>query len=230
MVAYNTVPLSEDARLNEPKAPQNRKAMIALVAAVCFASACAGAVAPSAVRGLSSLSADPAPAPPAPAVCPAGTICDVVCAKFYNIDNKNAEACTDVSSVVHCCKDSPSTDKITLTDPVATKTNWNLCKNENHKWECPHSSSVACKSGEYCKESDSMGCPVSSHVNTYNAVGIEAGCDVKELMAAEQKVTGLFAGDNNICEQKKKELGTCTSIEIKATCGDITVIEATESC
>ena len=36
--------------------------------------------------------------------------------------------------------------------------------------------------------------------------------------------------DNNICEQKKKELGTCTSIEIKATCGDITVIEATESC
>ena len=52
MVTYNTVPLSEDARLNEPKAPQNRKAMIALVAAVCFASACAGAVAPSAVRGL----------------------------------------------------------------------------------------------------------------------------------------------------------------------------------
>ena len=38
MVTYNTVPLSEDARLNEPKAPQNRKA-IALVAAVCFASA-----------------------------------------------------------------------------------------------------------------------------------------------------------------------------------------------
>ena len=52
MVAYNTVPLSEDARLNEPKAPQNRKALIALVSAVCFASACAGAVAPSAVRGL----------------------------------------------------------------------------------------------------------------------------------------------------------------------------------
>ena len=52
MVVYNTVPLSEDARLNEPKAPQNRKALIALVSAVCFASACAGAVAPSAVRGL----------------------------------------------------------------------------------------------------------------------------------------------------------------------------------
>ena len=51
MVTYNTVPLSEDARLNEPKAPQNRKA-IALVAAVCFASAVAGAaVAPSAVAG-----------------------------------------------------------------------------------------------------------------------------------------------------------------------------------
>ena len=30
MVTYNTVPLSE-ARLNEPKAPQNSKAMIALV-------------------------------------------------------------------------------------------------------------------------------------------------------------------------------------------------------
>ena len=36
MVAYNTVPLSEDARLNEPKAPQNPKALIALVAAVCL--------------------------------------------------------------------------------------------------------------------------------------------------------------------------------------------------
>ena len=52
MVAYNTVPLSEDARLNEPKAPQNRKALIALVAAVCFASACAGAVAPSPGRSV----------------------------------------------------------------------------------------------------------------------------------------------------------------------------------
>ena len=44
MVTYNTVPLSEDARLDEPKAPQNR--MLALVAAVCFASACAGASVP----------------------------------------------------------------------------------------------------------------------------------------------------------------------------------------
>ena len=51
MAAYNTVP-TEDVHLNEPKAPQNR--MLALVAAVCFASAVAGAtVAPSAVRGLS---------------------------------------------------------------------------------------------------------------------------------------------------------------------------------
>ena len=56
MVVYNTVPLSEDARLNEPKAPQNRKALIALVAAVCFASEVAGATAaPSAVRRPRSL-------------------------------------------------------------------------------------------------------------------------------------------------------------------------------
>ena len=52
MATYNTLPtVSEDALINEPKAPQNSKA-IAIVAAVCFASACAGAVAPSAVRGL----------------------------------------------------------------------------------------------------------------------------------------------------------------------------------
>ena len=75
-----------------------------------------------------------------------------------------------------------------------------------------------------------MKCPVSSHVNTHNAASFKAGCDVKELMAAEQKVMGLFAGDNNICKQKKKELGTCTSVEIKGTCGAVTVIEATEHC
>ena len=55
MATYNTLPtVCEDALINEPKAPQNRKA-IAIVAAVCFASAVAGAtVAPSAVRGLST--------------------------------------------------------------------------------------------------------------------------------------------------------------------------------
>ena len=37
MATYNTLPtVSEDALINEPKAPQNRKA-IAIVAAVCFA-------------------------------------------------------------------------------------------------------------------------------------------------------------------------------------------------
>ena len=55
MVAYNTVPLSEDARLNEPKAPQNRKALIALVSAVCFASASVGAlVQPHAASGITA--------------------------------------------------------------------------------------------------------------------------------------------------------------------------------
>ena len=53
MAAYNTVP-TEDSHLNEPKAPQNRKALIALVAAVCFASACAGAVAPYKIDDLFS--------------------------------------------------------------------------------------------------------------------------------------------------------------------------------
>ena len=39
MATYNTLPtVSEDALINEPKAPQNRKA-IAIVAAVCFARA-----------------------------------------------------------------------------------------------------------------------------------------------------------------------------------------------
>jgi hypothetical protein len=37
MATYNTLPtVCEDALINEPKAPQNRKA-IAIVAAVCFA-------------------------------------------------------------------------------------------------------------------------------------------------------------------------------------------------
>ena len=58
MAFYDTIPttVSEDALISGPKAaPLNRKA-IALVAAVCFASAVAGTAAPSAVRGLSNLS------------------------------------------------------------------------------------------------------------------------------------------------------------------------------
>ena len=55
MATYNTLPtVSEDALINEPKAPQNRKA-IAIVAAVCFASASVGAlVQPHAARGITS--------------------------------------------------------------------------------------------------------------------------------------------------------------------------------
>ena len=55
MATYNTLPtVSEDALINEPKAPQNRKA-IAIVAAVCFASASVGAlVQPHAARGITA--------------------------------------------------------------------------------------------------------------------------------------------------------------------------------
>jgi len=61
------------------------------------------------------------------------------------------------------------------------------------------------------------------------------GCSREELEAARDKVSELFANhpqeaDNNICYQKKKELGTCTHIEIKGTCGGVTVLEATETC
>ena len=55
MATYNTLPtVSEDALINEPKAPQNRKA-IAIVAAVCFASASVGAlVQPHAASGITA--------------------------------------------------------------------------------------------------------------------------------------------------------------------------------
>ena len=39
-----------------------------------------------------------------------------------------------------------------------------------------------------------------------------------------------YGADNNICYQKKKELGTCTKIEIKGTCGTTEVITASMSC
>ena len=35
---------------------------------------------------------------------------------------------------------------------------------------------------------------------------------------------------NNICYEKKKELGTCTNIEIKGTCGTTEVITASMAC
>ena len=49
------------------------------------------------------------------------------------------------------------------------------------------------------------------------------------------KINELFAdhpygADNNICYQKKKELGTCTHIEIKGTCGTTEVITGSMSC
>ena len=198
MVTYNTVPLSEDARLNEPKAPQNRKALIALVAAVCFASACAGAVAPSAVRGLSSLAADAAPAPAAPV----------------------------------------SPGKITLTDPVATKTDENLCKFQEFSkvWECPREH-LSCKEGEYCQYPDysNEGCFLGSGISEMGREADEAGCSRQELAAAVDKINELFAdhpygAHNNICEQKKNELGTCTKIEIKGKCGFTEVITASMTC
>ena len=64
MATYNTLPtVSEDALINEPKAPQNRRA-VAIVAAVCFASASIGAlVQPHAARGITSNGVSPR-APP----------------------------------------------------------------------------------------------------------------------------------------------------------------------
>ena len=39
-----------------------------------------------------------------------------------------------------------------------------------------------------------------------------------------------YGADNNICYQKKKELGTCTKIEIKGKCGFTEVITASMTC
>ena len=52
---------------------------------------------------------------------------------------------------------------------------------------------------------------------------------------SRDKIDDLFSdhpygADNNICYQKKKELGTCTKIEIKGTCGTTEVITASMSC
>ena len=52
---------------------------------------------------------------------------------------------------------------------------------------------------------------------------------------ARDKIDDLFSdhpygAHNNICEQKKKELGTCTKIEIKGKCGFTEVITASMTC
>ena len=52
---------------------------------------------------------------------------------------------------------------------------------------------------------------------------------------SRDKIDDLFSdhpygADNNICYQKKKELGTCTHIEIKGTCGTTEVITGSMSC
>ena len=49
------------------------------------------------------------------------------------------------------------------------------------------------------------------------------------------KINELFAdhpygANNNICYQKKKELGTCTKIEIQGKCGFTEVITASMTC
>ena len=112
-------------------------------------------------------------------------------------------------------------------------------------WECPNSYSnpesddrkaVACSEGEYCKESEGAYCPGGSIIEAAFGEADKAGCSREELEAARDKVSELFADllpeeeAHNICYQKKKELGTCTHIEIKGTCGGVTVIEATQTC
>jgi len=64
---------------------------------------------------------------------------------------------------------------------------------------------------------------------------IHRHCSREELDAARDKIDDLFSdhpygAHNNICEQKKKELGTCTKIEIKGKCGFTEVITASMTC
>ena len=52
---------------------------------------------------------------------------------------------------------------------------------------------------------------------------------------SRDKIDDLFSdhpygADNNICYQKKKELGTCTHIEIVGKCGFTEVITASMTC
>ena len=64
---------------------------------------------------------------------------------------------------------------------------------------------------------------------------IHRHCSREELDAARDKIDDLFSdhpygADNNICYQKKKELGTCTHIEIVGKCGFTEVITASMTC
>ena len=106
-------------------------------------------------------------------------------------------------------------------------------------WECPNNDEeghqVACSEGEYCKESSNMQCPLGSGIDSMGAEADKAGCSREELAAAQAKIDDLFSdhpygAHNNICEQKKKELGTCTKIEIKGKCGFTEVITASMTC
>ena len=74
---------------------------------------------------------------------------------------------------------------------------------------------------------------LSPAMDSMGAEADKAGCSRDELAAAGKKILELFedhGAHNNICYQKKKELGTCTRIEIKGTCGTTEVITASMSC
>ena len=116
-----------------------------------------------------------------------------------------------------------------------------MCKFQEYTkvWECPNNDEeghkVACSEGEYCKESSNMQCPLGFNIDSMGAEADKAGCSREELDAARDKIDDLFSdhpygAHNNICEQKKKELGTCTKIEIKGTCGTTEVITGSMSC
>ena len=80
-----------------------------------------------------------------------------------------------------------------------------------------------------------MKCPLGSGMDSMGAEADKAGCSRDELAAAGDKINELFddhpyGAHNNICYQKKKELGTCTHIEIVGKCGFTEVITASMTC
>ena len=80
-----------------------------------------------------------------------------------------------------------------------------------------------------------MQCPLGFNIDSMGAEADKAGCSREELEAARDKIDDLFSdhpygAHNNICYQKKNELGTCTHIEIKGTCGTTEVITGSMSC
>ena len=74
----------------------------------------------------------------------------------------------------------------------------------------------------------------SEYTRTKAPFGVDLrSTQANKLAAAGKKILELFedhGAHNNICYQKKKELGTCTRIEIKGTCGTTEVITASMSC